>query len=164
PRPDRATGSHLKPVTDTDFHGDLIYARLPWREAPSYAQVLAAYPAKARQKKLGGTVTLDCRIEKDGHLSVCHAMKEAPENLGFAAAAKGLAKSFVGPTENAKGESIVGDHAQVQVTFAAVSLDAAAPAIGRPDWKAFPTMEDFTAVIPPAARRAKVYQARVVMT
>ncbi len=163
PRPDRATGSRLKPVTDTDFKGDRIYSRLPWSAAPSYAEVLAAYPQKAREKKVGGFATLNCRIDKDGHLSACRTMKEAPDNYGFGSAARTLSHSFVGPTDNGKGESIVGDHAAVQVTFAAASLDAAAPTIGRPDWKAFPTMEDFTAVVPQAARQAKVYSARVVM-
>jgi TonB family protein len=163
PRPDRATGSRLKPVTDTDFKGDVIYARLPWRAAPSYAEVLAAYPQKARDKKMGGSATLDCRIGKDGHLSACRTLKEVPEGYGFGSAARSLSHSFVGPTANGKGEPIVGDHAALQVTFAAASLDAATPAIGRPDWKAFPTMEDFTAVVPQAARQAKVYRARVVM-
>lgn len=163
PRPDRATGSLLRPVTDSDFKGERIYSRLPWSQAPSYAEVLAAYPEKARAKKMGGTATLNCRIDKDGHLSACRTMKEVPDGYGFGSAARSIARSFVGPVTNARGETMVGDHAAVQVTFAAASLDAAVPTIGRPDWKAFPTMEDFTAVVPQAARQARVYSARVVM-
>lgn len=163
PRPDAQTGSYLRPSSDGDFRGDTIWSGLAWKAAPTAAEVLAAYPAKAREKKAGGTVTLDCRIGKDGHLEVCRPMKESPGNLGFGAAAKSLGARFVAPTVNDKGVTIAGDHAAVKVTFAETSLDAQQPGIGHPEWRALPTLSDMAAIIPAAARKAQVFRARVVM-
>lgn len=163
PRPDKATGSRLRPVTDTDFRGERVFTTLPWRQAPSYAEVLAAYPAKARAAKVSGGVTLDCRIDKDGGVSACAAMHESPQGYGFGSAAKSLSHLFLTPTEDGKGASIAGSRVHLRVSFAAEALDTTSPVIGKPDWLAFPDMEDFTSVVSPAARAAKVYKARVVM-
>lgn len=162
PRPDRATGSYLKPTTDTGFPVEPVFTGLPWRAAPSFEQVLAAYPAKAREAKVGGSVVLDCRIDKAGTISACQPVKETPERYGFAAAAKSLAPLFATPVVDGNGQSIAGAHVHLPVTFAAAALETTT--IGRPAWRALPAMEDFTAVIPPAAREAHVYKARVVMT
>lgn len=164
PRPDRQTGSHLKPVTDTDFPGERVYTGIPWITAPSHAEVMAAYPAKAREAKLGGTAVLDCRIGKDGGISACKVLNETPDNKGFGAAAKTLAGRFKGPTTDSKGEPTAGARTHLPINFAAAALETGAPVIGRPEWRALPAMEDFTAVIPAAARQAKVYRARVVMS
>lgn len=163
PRPDRATGSYLRPVTDTPFQGVRVYARLPWSQAPTYAEVMAAYPAKARAAKVGGVAVLDCRIEKPGSLSTCRVIKEAPQGYGFGDAARGLARRFVGPTVNGQGETMDGSHVNLAIGFAAEALETAAPTIGRPEWAALPSAADFTAAIPPAARKASVFKARVVM-
>lgn len=164
PRPDRATGSHLKPSTDADdIVRQRVYTRLPWTKAPTAAEVLAAYPAKAREAKIGGTAVLDCRIDKDGGLSACRTLKEEPDRYGFGQAAKSLGDRFQGPTVNSQGASMAGDHVHLQIGFAAASLDSASQAIGHPEWTAFPSMSDFTAVVPAAARKAQIYRARVVM-
>lgn len=156
PTPDKKTGSRLIPVTDTDFRGERVFTDLPWRQAPTYAEVLAAYPEKARVAKIGGTTTLDCRIDKDGGLSACRTMREAPEGYGFASSARTLIEKFSTPTTDGKGESIAGSRVHLRIGFAAESLSAVTPAIGKPEWQAFPSMADFTAVIPAAARAAKV--------
>lgn len=163
PRPDKATGSRLRPVTDTDTHGERVFTNLFWRAAPSFGDVLAAYPQKARDEKVSGSVTLDCHIHKAGEVNGCQILHESPDRYGFGAAARSLASRFSAPTEDGKGGSLVGDRVHIRVSFAASSLDAVAPVIGKTDWRAFPTMEDFTAVIPKAARAAKAYKARVVM-
>lgn len=163
PRPDKATGSRLRPITDTDFKGERVFTNLPWRQAPSYADVLAAYPAKARAEKVSGGATLDCRIDKDGGISGCRPMHETPEGYGFGAAARSLSGRFVTPTEGGDGKSIAGSRTHVRVSFAAEALTTTSTVIGKTDWLAFPTLDDFTAVISPAARAAKVYKARVVM-
>jgi len=163
PQPDKATGSRLRPATDTDARGERVFGNLPWRAAPSFNEVLAAYPPKARAEKVSGSATLDCHIHKTGGVNGCQILHEAPERYGFGAAARALAPRFMAPVEDGKGESVVGDRVHIRVSFAASSLDTVTPVIGKTDWRAFPTMEDFTAVVPDAARAAKVYKARVVM-
>lgn len=163
PTPDKATGSRLKPVTDTDFKGERVFTNLPWRQAPSYAEVLAAYPPKARAQKVSGGATLDCRIDKDGGISACRQLRESPEGYGFGAAARSLSDRFVTPTLDGKGGSIAGSRVHLRVSFAAEALDTAWPVIGKADWLALPGLGDFTSVVSPAARAARVFKARVVM-
>lgn len=165
PRPEPATGSYLSPATASSFvNRQRVLTHVPWRQAPTVAEVLEAYPAKARLAKVGGAAVLDCSIKKDGGLSACRVMRETPEGLGFGNAARSLAPRFSAPTDNSEGDSVAGSHVHLSVTFAANGLDAPTPAIGRPEWTALPAVEDFAGVIPPAARRAGIYKARVVMT
>jgi TonB family protein len=143
--------------------GDKVYSNLPWRRAPTVEQVLAAYPAKAKAAKVGGAAILDCRIGKDGGISKCQTVREQPTGQGFAAAAKSLAPLFTTPIDTGKGETAAGARAHVNITFAASAIDAEKPVIGRPKWVAIPRINDMAAMLPEAAKKAKVYKARVVM-
>ncbi len=164
PKPDRTTGSYLRPVTDDPAAMRYkVYTGLPWREAPTYAQVMAAYPAKARSAKLGGTAVLECTVVKEGRLQGCRVLRELPDDKGFGNAARALAQHFVTPVTDSTGKSIIGARTHLPVTFAAVALDSPTPIIGRPQWLALPQMDDMTRVIPPEARQAQVYKARVVI-
>lgn len=142
---------------------DKIYTNLPYRVAPSFAQVLAAYPDKARAAKVGGSAILDCRITKEGGLDKCTTIREQPSGYGFGAAARSLSTLFTTPIDTGGGETAAGAHAHLNVTFAASALDASAPVIGRPKWMAVPRINDIVAVLPEPAKKAKVYKARVVM-
>ena len=155
--PGGETGSYLRPS------GNPVYAQLPWRKAPTVAEVLAAYPAKARAANVGGTVVLDCKITEAGGLSNCRTIRDDPDGFGFASAARGLTDRFETPTRTDKDESIVGGRAHVTIAFSASSLTNATPAIGKPKWVAGPRVNDIAAVMPAAAKAAKVYAARVVM-
>jgi TonB family protein len=143
--------------------GDKIYTNLPWKKAPTVEQVLAAYPAKAKAAKVGGAAILDCRIGKDGGISKCQTIREQPLGYGFAAAAKTLAPLFTTPIDTGNGQTAAGSRAHVNITFAAAAIDADKPIIGRPKWVAVPRINDVAAMAPEAARKAKVYKARVVM-
>jgi TonB family protein len=158
-----AIGSYLKPATDTDFQPDRVMSNVPWRQAPSHADVLAAYPERARSEKLGGRATLDCRLNKEGGLGGCELLREEPQNRGFGGAARALSKKFVGPTEDAEGRSTARVRTQVLFTFAPEMLDMATPVIGRPRWTALPRGEDMVSAVPAQARQAGVLKARVVI-
>jgi len=155
--PGGSTGTYLRPS------GSPIYAQLPWRMAPTYAEVLAAYPAKARAAKASGTVVLDCKITAEGGLSNCRTIRDDPDGYGFASAARSLSDRFVTPTQTNKGESIAGSHAHVTITFAAASLETGVPVIGKPKWVTVPRVHDIAAVMPEAAKKAGVYKARVIL-
>lgn len=162
PRQGPETGS-LNRIPDNEVRGDPVYRRFPWTQAPSYAEMLAAYPAKARADKVGGLATLDCRLNKVGGIATCDVLGEEPKSYGFAAAAKTLTPRFVGPAVDPKGKSLARAHVIMAFAFPVTALDNSTLTIGRPEWAALPSPADFTAVIPAAARTAGVYQARVVM-
>lgn len=143
--------------------GARVFTNIPFLKAPSVEQVRAAYPEKARAANLGGTAVIDCRIGEGGSLTRCETLREYPSAHGFGAAAKALAPLFEAPTDTADGGSAVGARAHVSVTFAQNSLDGASVVIGRPKWLLVPQVNDLEAVLPEAAKVAKVYKARVVM-
>lgn len=162
PEPGKALGSLLQPNTANAI-GERIYTRMPWRQAPTYAEMLAAYPAKARAAKVGGTAVLDCKL-KDGAISACRTLQETPSGQGFGAAAKTLAPHFLTITADSKGVPLAPGRVQLPIVFPAAALEAGAPAIGMPQFTAMPQFSDFKAAFPAAARKAQVYKARVVMS
>jgi TonB family protein len=143
--------------------GSMVYSNLPYLEAPSHAQLLAAFPEKARAAGASGTVSLNCKIRDAGRLGNCDTVREEPAGLGFAAAGKSLAATFVVPAAKPDGESLVGAHTIVLLTFDGKALQQTSHVIGRPKWMAVPQVNDITAVMPPKARAAKVFKARVQM-
>lgn len=86
---------------------------------------------------------------------------QEPTGRGFDKAARILAERFLAPTE-VGGKSLVGVRTQVPILFTAESLDAS-PVIGKPRWMAVPKLADLQAVLPPAAQKAGVLHARVVL-
>jgi TonB family protein len=63
-----------------------------WSAAPSFAQVGAAYPAKAGGE--AGHVVMRCRVDSGGALKTCSPISEAPQGKGFARAAETLVGDF----------------------------------------------------------------------
>ncbi|RAK59103.1 hypothetical protein DJ021_04455 [Phenylobacterium hankyongense] len=112
---------------------------IAWPEAPSHADVVAAYPAKARASGAGGRATLDCSLEKDGRLQHCSTVSEQPRGQGFAEAAKALAKRFrANPLPPKSGPASV----QLPFTFDPAMLASGEPVIGKPQWASLPSVED----------------------
>lgn len=72
-----------------------------WISAPSFDEVAAAYPARA--KGVEGYAVAHCEVERAGMLRRCVAAKELPTGLGFGKAAVSLAPKFrVAPEVMAK--------------------------------------------------------------
>lgn len=130
-------------VTNTVLPGVLM------RAAPTYAEVAAAFPAKARAKGVGGRAAMSCVIGKTGSLTGCSVISETPGGLGFGAAAKSLAPKFLAPLSVRQDESTRGDLAQITVTFPPEMLDPAAGAvIGKPYWVATPNGQQLSDAMP----------------
>jgi hypothetical protein len=140
-----------------------VLSNVSWTQAPTYAQVAAAYPLKAREAQVGGRVTLVCKFKEDGRVGGCDALQEEPKRLGFATTAKTLVGEFRGPTVTSDGKSTVGVMTQIPFTFAVEMLDPETRLIGKPRWTALPKGEDVMAGYPNAAVQAGVRQARVVI-
>lgn len=131
-------------------------AETAWIQAPSFAEIDAAYPAAAKAKGQAGEVVLSCVFGEAGRLSRCDTTAETPKAAGFATAAQGLIGQFRGPAETPAGR-----RTRIAVKFAADQLET--KTVGHPEWVAFPTPAQFQAVFPDAASKAGVLKAKAVM-
>jgi TonB family protein len=116
-----------------------------WSEAPTVADVAAAYPAKARAAGVGGVVDLTCTMNREGRPRDCYAIGEKPGNMGFGSAAKKLAEKL-----HAAGPSLAGQEVRVPVTFDPGVVNGAA-SVHAPAWAALPSPADFQASFPKTA-------------
>lgn len=113
-----------------------------WVEAPTVADIAAAFPAKARTAGVGGHVELTCEIARDGHPKDCAALTEKPGGYGFGAAAAKLATRLRVDDQNLTGQNIF-----IPVSFDAAVLKGEAT-VTKPAWAAIPSIEDFKATFP----------------
>ncbi|MFN3512354.1 MAG: TonB family protein [Phenylobacterium sp.] len=65
-----------------------------WSQVPNPFQFQRAYPAIARTFEIDGWALLKCRATELGLLEACEIMAAAPSDLGFGAAALGLAQYY----------------------------------------------------------------------
>ena len=164
PKPEVATGTRLPGVGGFSGLTRKSVSDVSWVTAPTYGDVAAAYPAKARAKQIGGRVTLDCTFKTKGRVGDCGVLAEEPKGEGFGGAAKSLVDQFVGPTELDNGSSTLGVSTQIPFTFTADMLDADKRVIGKPQWRALPTGDQFAGGYPAEAVKAGVNAGRVVMS
>ena len=164
PTPEVATGTRLRGVGGFSELTRKSLSNVSWVTAPTYGDVAAAYPAKARAKQIGGRVTLNCSFKSKGRVGDCDVLAEEPKGEGFGAAAKSLVDQFVGPTERDDGSSILGFSTQIPFTFTADMLDADKRVIGKPQWRSLPTGDQFAGGYPAEAVTAGVSAGRVVMS
>jgi hypothetical protein len=117
-----------------------------WAEAPSVADMAAAYPAKAKAAGVAGMVNLTCTIGHDGHPRECAALGELPSGMGFGFAARKLAEKL------RTGEpGMAGKEVRIPVSFDPALAKGEAPTITKPAWAALPSAQDFQASFPQAA-------------
>ncbi|MDQ1154977.1 hypothetical protein [Brevundimonas sp. SORGH_AS_0993] len=94
-------------------------------------------PAFATWLGIGGSATLQCRADEDGHPFNCRVIAESPPGLGFGAAARLVAAS--GTIRAARsGERIVGGSFRTRVNF---TVEAFPSAPGRQSSLPAPTPE-----------------------
>ncbi|MFE9084035.1 energy transducer TonB [Brevundimonas sp. NPDC003935] len=61
---------------------------------PTQADLRAVHPPAAFRRRMGGRVSLSCRIRLDTRLEACRVMEEAPPGLGFGQAALAVSVHF----------------------------------------------------------------------
>ena len=115
-----------------------------WAEAPSVADVGAAYPAKARAAGAGGTVEMMCTINRQGYAKNCWVLREKPGNYAFGSVAKKLARLLRVNDLNLHDQDVL-----VAVTFNPDLLKGDA-SVSKPMWTAMPSVQDFQATFPKA--------------
>lgn len=65
-----------------------------WVRQPDAEQMMRAYPRRALEAGLGGSATLDCLVQPNGSVAVCHVAGETPAGQGFGRAAQQLSRHF----------------------------------------------------------------------
>ncbi|MBL8771962.1 MAG: TonB family protein [Phenylobacterium sp.] len=117
----------------------VIDAAIAWTQAPSYEEVAAAYPAKARAERKGGRATVGCDMTDEGRLARCNVLTSEPRGYGFDIAAKSLAKSFMMEVRSdADRKAARGLEFHVPIVFDPGMLDPATRVVGKPSWAALP--------------------------
>jgi hypothetical protein len=110
-------------------------------QAPTVAEVAAAYPARAKAAGVSGAVLLTCEVGRDNHPRECAPLKETPGAYGFGVAARKLAETMVVDTPMA-GRNIF-----IPVNFDAAILKGEAT-VTKPIWAEMPAIQDVQASFP----------------
>jgi TonB family protein len=129
-----------------------------WTEAPSVADVAAAYPAKARAAGASGMVNLSCTLNHEGRPRNCSAIGEKPTGLGFGFAARQLAEKMRTDAPGMDGQEV-----GIPVTFDPKVMNGAAT-VKTPAWAALPAAEDFQASFPKTANGVNDVRVTLVCT
>jgi hypothetical protein len=137
---------------------------LAWVAAPTYADVAAAYPAKARASRTGGRATLYCSFVHDGRLTDCDVVTEEPRGMGFGAAARKLATLFRAPQDLGDGKGLKELAVQLPFAFDPSMLDGGQAAVGKPQWKTLPTIEDVQAAFAGTPKNAGTVRVTLACT
>ncbi len=140
-----------------------VIAGVAWTQAPSFADVAAAYPQKARERGVGGRATLDCTFTDKGTLAACDVLQEEPQDLGFGRAAKALASGFATAPVLPDGQKLAGVGIQTTFAFTPETLATPPPVVSRPRWSAVPSAEDFAAALSATTAKSGDASARVVL-
>ena len=130
-----------------------------WAEAPSVADVAAAYPAKAKAANTAGMVNLSCTISPQGRPRDCAAIGESPSGLGFGFAARKLAEKMKVAENGMNGREV-----RIPVTFDPAVLKAEPMTITRPAWTLLPSAADFQASFPKTANGVNEVRVALVCT
>lgn len=157
------TGSRIGGQMSMGSLPDRVISDVPWIAAPTYDQVVAAYPQKARERGVAGHVVLSCQFKSDGRLTGCSTVREEPDGYGFSAAARSLVANFAAPA-TVDGRPVRAAFLQLPISFEPKMLDLAHPAVGKPQWTVLPEASDFQAGYPRAALAAGVLKGRAVLS
>jgi hypothetical protein len=114
-----------------------------WTAAPTYREVAAAYPAKARADHVGGTVQFSCTSTLSGRLGDCGELGENPTGYGFAGAARKL-------VERLRIDAPHDTEVRFAIAFDPEMAGAGAGMAENPAWAAVPAVSDFQATFPKA--------------
>ncbi len=132
------------------------YTHVVWTSSASYADLLAALPAKAKAANVGGTAVLKCVFTDAGKLSACSASSELPAGYGFGNAALDLTDHFKAPAKGPDGKSVQGAWVTMNVLFPPGLADGSAMNVTSVQWLGQPTAQQWASVYPPKAKAAGV--------
>ncbi|HEV2363355.1 MAG TPA: hypothetical protein VGS12_04060 [Caulobacteraceae bacterium] len=146
-----------------DFSGALV--KVQWAEAPSWSQVAAVYPDRARRERMGGHAQLMCGLDGDLRPTACKVLSEKPGRYGFGAAALQLARDFTAPHTDANGAylELAGAFVFIDVAFTPAMLEASAPPLANARLVRAPESLDLRQSFPQKALAAHVTAGQVML-
>ncbi len=109
-----------------------VTANWPWAQAPSWGQVDAAYPSRARDKGIAGRALLRCSLKPDGRLKDCGVLDETPGNMGFGPAALSLSRLFQAPAPTEDPRTL--SQLRINLSFQFAPRGSTTPYLTRLDW------------------------------
>jgi TonB family protein len=149
------------PEANRTYAGANTIARPRWAQAPTYADVLTAYPSGLA---LDGRITFDCRVQPEGTLGDCRPVSERNQGA-VERSARTLLSRFrllLDPAWDPKGRPI-----RVNVPIRLVdptSPQAATRALsGPPPWVAMPSAQMLASAYPREAREKGLATGRGVI-
>ncbi len=103
-----------------------------WVRRPSPDDIARVYPDAARKARLGGKITLTCKVLETGLLDACGIVQEDPEGMGFGEAALKIARLYRMKPVLADGAPVTGGVVRIPVVFAGPppNVDEAAACYG----------------------------------
>jgi TonB family protein len=140
-----------------------IVHNIPWVATPTFEQMAAAYPAKAKAAGKTGRATLHCRFNAEGALTFCRPSQEEPVGQGFGAAARELVSTFKAPQKLPDGTPLERAEIELPFTFDETMLKGQRKPMARPAWISQPNAEVMRAAFPMQAMAADVGKGRVVL-
>ncbi|CAN5336270.1 hypothetical protein BH11PSE2_BH11PSE2_06170 [soil metagenome] len=155
------TGSYLP--GESTMGMKKVIRTVPWLRTPSFADMAAAFPEKAKTAGKTGRAVLECAFKADGTLKNCGTVTEEPGGYGFGAAARKLAANFVTQPTLPNGDKIADIQIHVPFTFNAEMAKGVQAPMTTPVWVSMPTPQMMSAAFPAKARAAKVFTSRVVL-
>ena len=102
-----ATPSSLGPIVDPQFEDVKV----------SPGELERYFPADARARGENGAAAVECTVSAKGALEACRVLKEAPEGMGFGAAAVKVASRFRMKTVTRSGQPAAGRVIRIPITF-----------------------------------------------
>jgi TonB family protein len=157
----RPTDSFIRGSTTAGMHR--VISNAAWIKLPTFEEVAAAYPAKAKAAGKTGRASLHCRFGKEGELRGCTTSQEEPAGYGFGAAARQLSTSFQAPSTMQGLGAIADVEIELPVAFTQDMITGKRAAMTHPVWVQQPSEAVMKSVFPARAMAAGVGRGVVVL-
>lgn len=118
-------------------------AQTAWVEAPTLADMAAAFPRAAKATGAVGGAELVCTAGGDGRMTDCDILGETPRGQGFGSAARSLVNRKLRAAGVTKGQEV-----RFQISFPAEAAAGGPVTVKTPRWTATPTAAEMQALVP----------------